>query len=133
MRQPEPVQPGPDARAGDLQPVITPQLGDQRVERQVALLGKPSPDPGLEGAELAPASIALTLGRKRPGLALQLNHIVHELHRHTVLRCRRAVRMTLFDMRDDPRAQLNRMWFAHIVTPYLPQRQGITQISRWES
>ncbi len=133
MRQPEPMQPGPDARARDPQPVIPPELGDQSVERQVALLGKPPADPIVERAKLAPSRIALTPRLKRSGLALELDHVVHKLHRHAIMRRCRAMRMTFFDMRDDPLAQLNRMWFAHFVTPYLPQRHGITPKPLWES
>ena len=112
MAKPEPVQPVADRGTGNFQPVIRAQFPHQIIQRQVALVLQPGACPTVEGPKLAPAAIALWLWFERPGLAFQNDHIVNEFDRNPEMRCCRVMRVPVFNKRNNPLAQLYRMWFA---------------------
>jgi len=64
------------------------------------------------------AAMTLRFGSKRTRLILQLNHVVDEADRSSKMRSSGAMRVTFFDKRDNALAQLNWMWFAHVIRPF---------------
>ena len=97
-----------------LQTVIRAQFRRQFVNRQIRLGRNPTMHPVLDAAELPTTGIALRLWRKRPGLALEPDHFVHELDRYAQTSCCLGVRVALLDKRHHPCPQLNRMRFTHV-------------------
>jgi hypothetical protein len=63
-------------------PVVHGQFRRQLVNRQIGLSRDPRTYPILDTCQLAAPRIALRLGRKRPGLALEPHHVVDELDRN---------------------------------------------------
>lgn len=109
------------------------EVAHKRIERQITPRRDPLPHPGRHAGQLATARIALFLRAKPAGLAPQLDHIVHETWRNPEVPRRLPVRITFVYERDDPLSQLHRMWLAHLMPPYLPNRQRITDQTPRES
>lgn len=81
------------------------QLQAELIQRQITLLGQTHADPRVQAVQLAdPPQIALTLGRKRPRLQTQLDHVIHKSRRNPEMSRRLAVAMTLIDKGDNARA-----------------------------
>jgi len=75
--QAEAAQVPPDRGAVRLNAVPVTQFHHQFIQRQVALFLDPALDPARHACQLAmPAAVALRLGIKRPGPALQQHHVV---------------------------------------------------------
>lgn len=94
-------------------------LGDDLVQRQVALDRKPVPQPVSIGRQLALCMIALSLGQEVPTLAPEDHHVVHEAWRNPKVPCGLTVPMTFLNESDHSTTQLDRMWLAHSEPPYL--------------
>ena len=110
----EPAQAAPDRDAVDLDPRPLAQFGHQFVKGQVALFRDPAGNPVHHARQLAvPAAVALELGFQRTRLALQDDHVVHELDRNPELRRCGPMRVTLFDKVNDALTKLHRKWLAH--------------------
>ena len=95
-------------------PVVHDQFRCQLVNRQIGLSRDPRTYPILDTCQLAAPRIALRLGRKRPGLALEPHHVVDELDRNTQSPSRFSVCISLSNKRDGALSQLNRMRFTHL-------------------
>jgi len=115
MRQPETTQNPPDGAAMNIDTVGVGQLGDQLIERDLALGGDARLDPTGHLCQLA-VSTTIPLGPrlKRSGFTPQLDQFVHEFRRHPEMTRRLAVSMALIDKRDNTRSQLYWMWLAHL-------------------
>ena len=95
-------------------PVVHGQFRRQLVNRQIGLSRDPRTYPILDTCQLAAPRIALRLGRKRPGLALEPHHVVDELDRNAQSPSRFSVCVSLSNKRDGALSQLNRMRFTHL-------------------
>jgi hypothetical protein len=86
MREPEPVQQATHRGTVHLDPVFAFQRGSKLVQRRsrvgVHLLAHPTRHTG----QLTMATAALWLRLKAAGCPLKLDHVVHELDRHTEVR-----------------------------------------------
>ena len=72
------------------------------------------PDPTRHANQLAmPTPVALRLGLKRPGGALQKHHVIHQLDRNPELRRRSPVPVTLLNKINNPPTKRHRKWLAH--------------------
>ncbi len=102
MRQTEPAQHPPDSAPMNLDAMSIGQFRNQFVERDLALGGNAALDPAGHACQFAmPAAIALRPRRQRPGLAPQLDQIIHEPRRNPeVPRCL-AVTMTFINKGND--------------------------------
>lgn len=109
------------------------KLAHQRVQRKVALRRNPIPHPRCDIRQFATPRIALSLGIQTASLAPQLDHVVHKTRRNPEVTCCLSMRVALIDERDDPFPKFHRMWLTHLLPPYLPQTQGITDQPDWES
>ena len=86
----------------------------QFIKGQVALFHDPASDPIRHASQFAmTTTVALLLGLKRPGGALQEHHVIHELDRNPELRRRSPVRVTFLNKINDPLTKLHRKWPAH--------------------
>ena len=114
MRQAKAAQVPPDRDTVGLDAMSVTQLDHQFIQRQVALLLDPAFDPTRHPRQLAvPTAVALGLGLKRSGPALQQHHVVHKLDRNPELSRRRTMRVTFLNEINDALAKLHRKWFAH--------------------
>jgi len=77
------------------------RLGDfqhQIIQRQIGFGIHPRLQPASQTTQLAiSAAIALGTRLQPTRLAFKNDHVIHELHRNPKPRCRRTVRMALFD------------------------------------
>ena len=109
MRQAEAAQAPPDWDAVGPDAMPVPQFDHELIQRQVALLRDPAFNPTRHARQLAvPTAVALGLGRKRSGHALQQHHVVHKLDRNPKLRRRSPMRMTFLIKINDALAKLHR-------------------------
>src|SRR5690625_6763544 len=97
--------------------MVLAQGDNQFIKRRVLLPQNVGADPRLHVGQLAPAWIALTLRRQTACLALQLQHVVDEPHRHAEVRRRAPVRMTFLDEVDYAPAKLDWMRPSHRKPP----------------
>ena len=97
-----------------LEPVLLGQFHRQFVNREVRLCTNPALYPTLEAGQLTTPRVPLRLWRKRSGFALKPHHIVDKLDRNTQPPRCFSMRVALLNKRNSPRAQLNRMRFAHL-------------------
>ncbi len=102
------------------------QFQAQFVQRQIAVLLNPLPDPRAMITQFPDAPIALALRRQRSGLALHDNHIVHEPRRNPEMRRRRTVCVTIFHKSNNTLTQLNRMRSAHRRSPSIRKENQIS-------
>lgn len=113
------MQPPADRAAMHRHAMRGGQFGHDLVQRQIPLERQPIAQPAAVRGQLALGMITLRLRRKPAARALEDHHVVHKARRNPkVPRCL-AMPMTLFDKRDDPAPQLDRMWLAHSDPPYL--------------
>lgn len=96
------------------EPMFRGQFRRQFVNRQIGVRRDPGAHPFLEIVQFAASGIPLWLRFQASGLALEPHHIVDELDRNAQTPGRLRVRVSLFDKRDRPFSQLNRMRFAHL-------------------
>lgn len=79
MRQSEATQNPPDGAAMNVDTVGVGQLGDQLIERNLALGGDARLDPTAHSSQLSmSAAIALGPRRKRSSFAPQFDQVVHK-------------------------------------------------------
>jgi hypothetical protein len=101
VTEPEPVQKAAHGRTVDRDPMPVAQFDRQSLERQVALLVNPGPNPLAHIRQLATARIALTPRIKTASLAPKLDHIVHKARRNPKVPGRFAVPMALINKRNN--------------------------------
>ena len=118
MCQDKTAQMPPDQDAVRLNAMYAPQVHHPVIQRQVALLPDPALDPTRHPRQLAvPAAIALGLGIKRSGRALEQHHIVDKFDRNPRPRRRRPVRVTFLNKSNDALTTFNRKWLTHACPP----------------
>jgi len=114
MAETKAVQPVADRGAVDRHAMLALQFQPQLVQRQIAFPGQPGTHPATQIAQFATSAlVALRLGIKRPGLAPQLDHIVHKLRRCPEMPRRFAMGIPLINKRNNALTQLKWMWLAH--------------------
>ena len=114
MRQTEVAQQPPDRAAMHRGPMRRGDFGRQFRRRQVPLLADPAGDPVLQPGQLAmPAAIALRFRSQTAGRPLQLDHVVHKLHRNPEPRRRRTMRVPLRNKIHHALTKFHRKWFTH--------------------
>ena len=103
------MPPNLDAVRLDAMPVT--QFHHQFIQRQVALFPDPALDPTRHPRQLAvPAAIALGLGIKRSGPALEQHHIVDAFDGNPEPRRRSPVRVTFLNKVNDALTKFQRKW-----------------------
>ncbi|WP_245853527.1 hypothetical protein [Maliponia aquimaris] len=108
------MQGAPDGAAVNVDAMDLGQFHGQFVERDLTPGGDAGLDPTGYARQLAmPAAIPLPPWCQRPGFAAQLDQLVDEFRRQPEVPRRLAVPVTLVYIRDNPRSELYRMWFAH--------------------
>ena len=124
----------PDRHAMNRHLVCLGNFQHQIIQRQIGLGMHPRLQPALQTTKLAmPAAIALGTRLQPTCLAFKNDHVIHELHRNPKSRCRRPMRMALFNECDNTLSKFYRKWLAHLEPPYQTCRQGITDQHSWES
>ena len=95
----------PHGRTINFDAAFTPQGGDKFIQRHIRFAFDLATHPVMGTRQLAMASTTLRFRLKRPCLSLQLDHVIHELDRHTKMRRRGAVRVAFFHEINNPRAE----------------------------
>ncbi len=88
MRQTEPIEKPPGLAGIDRYTTLRFQTHRHLVKRDLAFGRDLFAHPTFVRRQFADARIALTFRRKRPGRALQLDHVNHEFDRDIETRCR---------------------------------------------
>ena len=101
MAETKPVQPTANRGAMYVYPMFVIQFQNQVIQRQIALRFDASPHPVGQSTEFPAPRITLWLRRKRIGLSFQNDHVIDEFDRNPEMRSSRAVRISLFDKRNN--------------------------------
>ena len=111
--QPELLEKPPDRAGIHRHAPLSQQARRHFVERDLAFGIDLSAHPVFVRRQLADARIALTFLCKRPGLALQLDHVVDELDRNIEPHSCSMMRVARLDRRNNALPKLHWMRFAH--------------------
>ena len=109
MAEAKPVQPFADRPAMRRHAMHGGQLRDNLVQRQIALLRQPVPQPSGIGGQFALGMVALRLWHQATTVALQDDHVVHETRRHAEMPRGLSVPASFLNERDDTAPKLHRM------------------------
>ena len=85
------------------------QFNAQLVQRQFAVLGQALAHPIAMRIQLAASQMALPPRRKRAGLSLQDDQVVHETRRYSEMASCLPMTVALFDKRNNTTTQRDRM------------------------
>ena len=104
MAEAEPVQPFADRPTMHRDAVHCRQFRDNLIQRQVALLRQPVPQPNSIGGQLALGMVALRLRHKPTTFAPQDHHVIHKARRNPEVPRGLSMPMPFLNESDHPTA-----------------------------